>query len=360
MSDLYYGGGSSYSSYTGYPPSFDPNNPMGGGGYTQSSGSISPYYQEAYHYTDTKQYADSSYTSEYFKSHINETNPYQKYYDIICPRHSIEEDILNASGNIYYKLDDYTARVYNNAYTDFENKATSAQTEYYATQTAIQNANIYQGKADLIASYGNIKDSSIASKIQQLADLTAQYEKLAFEDSITDYLNRIPNSNNASERELLSQQINELGNQLFQELTDYWRQQENIRRTQREFFGGFGWDNLSWITDPYFGKGGGQLPSIRYSPIAPVQQSPRVFFSLVSSGDMGDWMAGGRMYDSPRAGNVLFNPIGNLNTTVFLGLENQNFSPSMVTTLANPEPFKKFGTMAGDNGFSVLNFGIKI
>jgi hypothetical protein len=48
-------------------------------------------------------------------------------------------------------------------------------------------------------------------------------------------------------------------------------------------------------------------------------------FSWVNS-TMTLWMAGGVLYDSPRAGDVMFKPEGNLNTTVFLGMQNRNIS----------------------------------
>lgn len=371
MSDLVYGGGGGGGGY--YPPSFDPNNPMGGGG---SSGYY-PYvpppldsenraYVESY--VSNIQHLDSQYNSEYFSTNFNNNNPYAPYVDVTYGQitFSIYANIPNV-GNPYailgyqtfYSLSGlpYTEpiyRVYNNSYTEFETQATSAQNEYYSAQTVIQYADIDSGRADLVASYGNIKDSSIASKIEQLGDLTAQYEKLLFEDNITDYLNRITDSDNAAELESLAQQITALDNLISKELIDYYRVQENIRREQRKDFT----YDFNWLTDPYFGRDGGEFyvgKNIQQS----LQQNQHTFLNLYTSGDMGDWMAGGNMYDSPRAGNILFNPLGSLNTTVFLGLENQNFSPSLPSTLANPEVFRRFGTLAGDRGFSVLNFGIK-
>lgn len=44
------------------------------------------------------------------------------------------------------------------------------------------------------------------------------------------------------------------------------------------------------------------------------------------NGSMGLWMAGGMLYDAPRAGDVQFKPDGNLNTLVFLGKQNLNTS----------------------------------
>lgn len=354
MSDLVYGGGGGGSGY--YPPNFDPNNPMGTSGGGSYNPSPSP---DANYYSFHKVYADPLLTPEWFILNVNIGNPYtQTYKYTYLDDHSNYWEYIMSSGNSYSLAERaphfYDVYVNNYAYIDFENKATSAQTEYYATQTAIQYADIDSGRSDLIASYGNIKDSSIAAKIEQLGNLTAQYEKLAFEDSITDYLNRIPDSDNAAELASLAQQIIELDAQISKELVDYYRVQENIRREQRQ---NFTYD-FNWLTDPYFGQSSGEF-YVGKTPSISVQQNQSTFLNLYTSGEMGDWMAGGNMYDSPRAGNILFNPLGSLNTTVFLGLDNQNFAPSLPATLANPEVFKKFGTLAGDTGFSVLNFGIK-
>ncbi|MGB3988527.1 MAG: SPASM domain-containing protein [Minisyncoccales bacterium] len=77
------------------------------------------------------------------------------------------------------------------------------------------------------------------------------------------------------------------------------------------------------------------------------------YVSASINGSMSLWMAGGELYDAPRAGNVLFNPAGNLNTVRFLGLEDRNKNPDMQVAYANPEVFSRFGTMAGDRYFHV-------
>lgn len=366
MSDLVYGGGGGGGGY--YPPSFDPNNPMGGGGFTPYDGTATPDQIAFGDYVTTVQHLNIQFDSQFFRDNFNSNNPYIKYFDIemgmitwaqysSIPTCGNQYDIIGykpfytTSGQILY---DPIYRVYNNAYTEYETQATSAQNEYLTSQTSSHNTSVDSGRADLVSSYGNIKDSSIAAKIQQLGDLTAQYEKLKFEDNITEYLNRITDSDNAAELASLAQQIIELDAQISKELIDYYRVQENIRREQRQ---NFTYD-FNWLTDPYFGRSSGEF-YVGKTPSVSVQQNQSTFLNLYTSGEMGDWMAGGNMYDSPRAGNILFNPLGSLNTTVFLGLDNQNFAPSLPAMLANPEVFKKFGTLAGDTGFSVLNFGIK-
>lgn len=48
------------------------------------------------------------------------------------------------------------------------------------------------------------------------------------------------------------------------------------------------------------------------------------FVNTWINGSMGLWMAGGILYDAPRAGDLMFNPSGSLATTKFLGLEGHN------------------------------------
>ena len=83
------------------------------------------------------------------------------------------------------------------------------------------------------------------------------------------------------------------------------------------------------------------------------------YLSMYIDGSMNEWMAGGKLYDAPRAGGETFNPMGSMNTTMFLGMENNNSqNSSMVLAYANPNVSQQhFGNLAGNDGFSVLNFG---
>jgi hypothetical protein len=80
------------------------------------------------------------------------------------------------------------------------------------------------------------------------------------------------------------------------------------------------------------------------------------FINSWINGAMNRWMAGGVLYDAPRAGDVLFNPTGTQNTTKFLGLQdtNSNFYTQVSTLGLFHTPHRlKFGAKAGDEGFSV-------
>lgn len=354
MADLSFDGGGGGGGY--YPPSFDPNNPMGtsGGG----SNTYIPQTSEGNYYSLTKQYADPSLTSEWFEDNFNTKNPYQKsyiYYSISNVSNYWE--YITRSGNTYTLQGSslgnryYDITVYNNAYTDFENKATSAQNIYLSQQQAEFDKANSKYAADLTASYGNVRDSSIQNSIQQFADLKSQINALQYQDDITSFLNRVGDTDNSKQIAELEKQAAVLDAELSKKLLEYWQQQELIRKQSREFFT----YDFKYLSDPYFGRDGGEMYPRFIADSA--QQDTNNFFDLNSSGDIGDWMAGGSMYDSPRAGDILFNPMGNLNTTVFLGLENKNFAFDMTASYTNAEVFKTFGALAGDSRFSVLNFG---
>ena len=57
-----------------------------------------------------------------------------------------------------------------------------------------------------------------------------------------------------------------------------------------------------------------------------LQEVPKQFLDNIIDGSANDWMAGGKYYDSPRAGGVLFNVTGDLNTVRFLGLQDENYN----------------------------------
>lgn len=67
-------------------------------------------------------------------------------------------------------------------------------------------------------------------------------------------------------------------------------------------------------------------------------------------GSMYDWMAGGALYDAQLAGGSLFQGVGDLNSTVFLGLENKN-NPSIIDRDRNnlAEVHKILNVTAGED-----------
>ena len=73
------------------------------------------------------------------------------------------------------------------------------------------------------------------------------------------------------------------------------------------------------------------------------------------NGSMNYWMAGGALYDAPKAGDVMFRPNGHLGTTRFLGLQDKNNSTWSSWSDGKYHDYQRkiFGNLAGDHFFSV-------
>jgi len=80
------------------------------------------------------------------------------------------------------------------------------------------------------------------------------------------------------------------------------------------------------------------------------------------NGSMNFWMAGGILYDSPKAGDILFNPTGDLNTTKFLNIPNKNSNAWMKWNSGKMHDFQKstFGNLAGNEFFAVAPLAQRI
>lgn len=328
-----------------------------GGGITLDSSSFGGTSNWGDTYTSgagSQQLDTNTFSNEYFSENFQAKNPYNKTYSVTTYVRLWVPDGWDQYGNPlgHYQTFPMTATYANPAYGQYESGATSAQNIYLSQQQAIFDKANDKATSDLTASYGNVRDTTLQNSIQQLADIKEQITSLKFQDDITDYLNRVGDTDNSKLIAELEQQAAILDADLSKKLLEYWQQQELIRKASRKDWT-FG--DPQWLTDPYFGRGGGEIYPRFIGDSA--QQDTKNFFDLNSNGEMSDWMAGGSMYDSPRAGDILFNAMGNLNTTVFLGLENKNFAFDMTASYANAEVFKTFGALAGDDRFSVLNFG---
>lgn len=73
------------------------------------------------------------------------------------------------------------------------------------------------------------------------------------------------------------------------------------------------------------------------------------------NGSANLWMAGGILYDSPKAGDILFNPTGDLNTTKFLNIPNKNSNEWSKWNLGKMHDFQAstYGNLAGSDFFAV-------
>ncbi len=153
MADLVYDGSgrSGGGSYNVSPGIFGDNS-YNGGGYvslpTQRTNEQKNFYAQQDYFSLTKRYADSSFDNSYFANHPNTANPYIKTYTRFDMKGSTTWGKIEASGNEYTRVKsalgirgayDYT--ITNNAYTDFENKATAAKNTYLSqNQAAINEA----------------------------------------------------------------------------------------------------------------------------------------------------------------------------------------------------------------------------
>jgi len=317
MADISYGGGGGGGGY--YPPSFDPNNPMGGGG----GGAIPVLSPEQQAYVNNLSYAvshvstlDPSFNSDYFSSNFNAQNPYTQYYDATA---------ANTLASVYYNIGSYgneyhiigytysnvhgkdyidpIYRVYDNAFKQFEAATTSAQNTYLQQQTDANNAAIDEGQDLYVKSFGNIKNPSIKSDIATLSQLKELYSQLQFQQDITQYLNRVPDVNNINQMLDLENRIKNMESNLSKELMDYWRQQEILKKKENEFFT---WD-FNWLSDPYFGKGGGAGQQL-YQLYLQQEQFLANNNSMISDGSIYDWMAGGIYLNSVMPGGDLSAP----------------------------------------------------
>ena len=96
-----------------------------------------------------------------------------------------------------------------------------------------------------------------------------------------------------------------------------------------------------------------------YSLIAKLQQirdsMNLAYVNGFINGTMNMWMAGGVLYDSPRAGDVMFKIDGHLGTTRFLNLEDKNQSVfhDWVNNKYHEFAKKSYGQLAGDEFFGI-------
>ena len=357
MADISYGGsGGSGGGY--FPPSFNPTGSGGGSipSYTPPPAGGRPIVNQAISGVSL----DPAYTDDYFKEHFNQANPYTQYTDV--ERFLISNtDILSIqnSGNRYeiigyktYNLYGSTwsnpypiYRVYSNAYVDFENKATDAQNTYLQQQTDANNAATDAGQDLYIKSFGNIKNPSIKSDIATLSQLKELYSQLKFQQDITQYLNRVPDVNNINQMLDLENQIKNIESNLSKDLTDYWRQQEIIRKKEREFFGGFGLGNLSVLFDSGGGGGSWQL----YQQYLQQEQFLANNNSMISDGSIYDWMAGGVYLNAVMAGGDLCAPYMP-NDYYSVGLQYQVVGTNLNEGSKILDPY---GSMAGSSSFGL-------
>ena len=88
-------------------------------------------------------------------------------------------------------------------------------------------------------------------------------------------------------------------------------------------------------------------------------RSTKIQLSDFLYGNLFDWMPGGIFYAAIYAGGNFFNSTGSLAQTRFVGNGDKNMNDELWLRMGvyGETPRKKLGSLAGDEGFSVVNFG---
>lgn len=354
------------------------NSPDGWVGATTGGGtlpSVKAYNQYVMDNYKTVSHISSTYNTTFFENNPNASNPYEQSVTI-DGRYLTDTGLSNLynSGNrvevaysyqrynpvSHTNFTEYVYRVYNNAYVEFENAAISVQTtaatqayDNHMAQVQESNSSFTGEVADdyVSAAFGG---ESINDAAQRIADLTYQIEQLTIQDTISQSYNRLVDTNNTQTIALLQSQLAQeraslelLKNSYEQEKRDFIREiMANSEGT------GIGSGNSSFWNIGYsllF-----EPPRYDFGEFTTAMQDTKSFMLLNTTQDMSRWMAGGDLYDAPRAGDVTFSAIGNLNTVRFLGIEDRNKTDDMLLAHINPELNLMFGALAGDDGFNIL------
>jgi len=267
--------------------------------------------------------------------------------------------------DVSYSADNVGRPVYskgsNPAYTEFNNQLQQAKTQRLQEQTADYNkrydvgtatnaktsqqnlSNLTDGHDNGLYGAGTLGIDTLAKNI---TDLQNKISNLQLADSLSSDYSRITNSDNSKEIQVLQVQLREFKKQYAGAINDY-NARYALAKAQQNEASASNWSvSAGWVVDPTFDA------SSHFNMGA--RQDTNGFSSLMLSGDINSWMAGGSLYDAPRAGDVMFNVMGNMNTVRFLGIEDTNNIPDIVREFANPEVYRKLGYMAGDNNFSVI------
>jgi len=244
----------------------------------------------------------------------------------------------------------------NPAYAEFETIVTEMQNvEYEIVFNSLLDEQTDSSSltSDTELEYDNDRfgdTDSINSYAQDIDALESEQYEYILKDELTEYYNRIDDTDNS---QLISEQeaeLQDLRNQLSELINKYDNKefQDELRRLRKdEDSKSSNWNtDAFWATEKAFdaGLGGGY---------APVTQSESLNF--IQSGEVNDWMAGGNLYDSPRAGGQLFNVTGDMNTVRFLGLQDKNYNAHLQRELNGmAQLHKMLGVNAGSKSFSIL------
>lgn len=275
-------------------------------------------------------------------------NPYSKKVDISYSADNVGRPIYVQGDNPAYK--EFEQQLADAKEIRLEAQRTDYQNRYDAGE--IKNneeylktiKNLTDGHSNGLYGSGTLGIDALA---QNIASLKEQISDLEMADSLSSDYSRIDNTDHSKEIDALKAQLGEFQKQYESAINDYNARYAIAKSKQNDASKGEWNISYTWISEHPFDAGS----VLRTTTI---RQDTNGFSNIFLNGDINSWMAGGSLYDAPRAGDVMFNVMGNMNTVRFLGLEDTNKIPDMVVEFANPEVFRMLGNMAGDNNFSVI------
>jgi hypothetical protein len=247
----------------------------------------------------------------------------------------------------------------NPAYSQFETTVTQAQkslyNDIYLTSTTQFSDNLFSEYKNVIDTYSDSRfgNTTLISNIaSEIKDIESSIFEKQLKDLLTQKYDRIDDTNNTDD-------INELNKlldskkQSLRDLAQEYSQNEKEYRTENrpDNKESDNWTvEYKWIKDPSYDAGlrfggAGSYDGLSYAKV----------LSGLLDGSINDWMAGGSLYDSPRAGGAFFNVTGDLNTVRFLGLEDKNYNEHLDVMLNGMGDVQRLLQVnAGSDSFSVL------
>ena len=274
--------------------------------------------------------------------------------------------------NLQSELDDLQKQYdsltdsYNDTWTSvenslFDNRLTSSNADNLVV-TSNEKIDSLDGYTD--TRFGDIESiQDLANQIeatkndlffkQQEQDISSEYEKVDTVDNSKDIsdlqslLDALNNDFNAA-TDLYDA---EKANKEFQDKMKMLREQENTDPF---------WNPVkpSWLQDT-------PPPQMFPRDVYTIQMSVEERVGYINdfmNGSMNLWMAGGILYDSPRAGDTMFNVTGDMNTTKFLGIKNNNSNKWSEWNSDRYHDYQKkvFGNLAGSDFFAVNKLAQRI
>lgn len=276
-----------------------------------------------------------------------------KYTDIY-----IHVPVFDSRGNISYVRRIYTGtistKIYSNnpAYAQFETAATTAQ-QTEASQITNSQLGELQTQID---DFSNTLDKyydrdifgdtvAIDTTANTIGTLEYEIAQLKLQDELSQNYDRIDDTDNTARIKALEEQLAENELALEQLTTEYDKEKTDfVSKMTTPKVDDWKWD-FYWISEP---------PMEEYDYTSTARQDIKSFMILNTTEEMSRWMAGGDLYDAPRAGDVAFSAVGNLNTVRFLGIADTNRTADMVLAHINPELQQIFGKLAGEDNFNIF------